>query len=303
VERRADLAISELLRRGIQIDCFNRQITGYPFRIGVSCNSVTGEIVADGSRTHAGAFRSAAQFYDPGRLVAELDGPVRIEPSGSVPLIADWALLHASIRAGLESLNEVSIEARDVALTDGWAPAGTAAMAKAGNAQFHARRSTANTESLDVAVKGRGVFPAGETRPSLDLGAELTIEDIVPELRADLDLEQFIRTNGLSGQIERIFLAPAMGGRLELQGPFSIDTKGRLSAELTIGFANIANVGEFISAHIPQAADTVGTIAAVLGAIAQQPQEKSQLQTILLSIEDGAVRAGMIPIGNIPPLL
>lgn len=269
----------------------------------MSCNSVTGEIVADGSRTKAGAFRSAAQFYDPGHMVAELDGPARIEPSGSVPLIADWALMHASIRAGIASLSEVSIEARELTLTDGWAPAGTTAMAKAGNAQIHARRSTTNVESLDVAVKGSSVFPAGETRPSLDLGAEMTIYDIVPALRTELDLAQLIGTNGMSGRITRIFLAPAMGGRLELQGPFSIDTKGRLSAELTVGFSNIAKVGEFLAVYMPQAADSIVAITAILGAVGQQRQEGTQLRSILLTIENGTVQAGMIPVGNIPPLL
>jgi hypothetical protein len=303
VESRIDQAISQLQRRGIQIDCDNRQITGYPFRIGMSCDSVSGEIVADGTRTHAGAFRTAAQFYDPGRMVAELDGPARIEPSGSVPLIAEWTLMHASIRAGIANLSDVSIEGRDLVLTDGWAPAGTTAMAKAGNAQIHARRSTANGESLDVAVKGSSVFPAGETRPSLDLGAEITIDDIVPALQTELDLERLIRTNGLSGRIMRIFLAPASGGRVELQGPFSIDTKGRLSAELTLGFSNIAKVGEFLAVYMPQATDSIGAITAVLGAIAQQRQEGTQLSSIMLTIENGTVQVGMIPVGNIPPLL
>ncbi|MEM7461168.1 MAG: DUF2125 domain-containing protein, partial [Pseudomonadota bacterium] len=117
LEQRADLLTQQLFNYGIQLECNDQEITGFPFRIGVSCATITSQNIDDGSTAQAGAFRSAAQFYDPGKIVAELDGPARIETFGNVPVVANWELLHASIRASLETIRELSVEARDIAIS------------------------------------------------------------------------------------------------------------------------------------------------------------------------------------------
>lgn len=303
LEQRADLLTRQLLDHGIQLDCNERRISGFPFRIGVSCVTVTSEKIDDGSRAHAGAFRSAAQFYDPGKLVAELDGPARIQPYGGVPLLAKWELMHASIRANLENIEELSLEARDISVTDEWAPENTPALAKAANAQLHARVSETKPYSLDVALRGKDVFPAGEALASLDLTVIMTVDDIVPELKPGFDLRQHIQTHGLAGRMEELSFLPTKGGRLELRGPFSIDTKGNLTTRVEIGYSELNAIGEFISNFVPAAAETIDTIAAFAATMGQSSDEDSQLRTITLTIDNGNVLVGFVPIGKIEPLI
>lgn len=303
LEQRADLLTRQLLGHGIQLDCSERQITGFPFRIGVSCVTVTSENIDDGSRAHAGAFRSAAQFYDPGKLVAELDGPARFEPFGGVPLLAQWELMHASIRADLQNIREFSLEARDISVTDEWAPEDTPALAKAGNAQLHARISDTRPDSLDLALRGKGIFPAGEALASLDLTVIMTVDDIVPDLKPGFDLKKHIQAHGLAGRMEELSFLPTNGGRLELRGPFSLDTEGNLTTRVEIGFSQPAAIGEFVSNFIPAAADSIDTITALASTMGQSNDESSKLRTVTLTIESGSVFVGFIPIGKIEPLI
>ncbi|MGI9399635.1 MAG: DUF2125 domain-containing protein [Rhizobiaceae bacterium] len=303
LQQRADLFERQLLDHGLQLDCRDRQITGFPFRIGVSCVTVTSENIDDGSRAHAGAFRSAAQFYNPGKLVAELDGPARIEPYGGVPLLAQWELMHASILANLETIREFSLEAKDITVRDEWAPENAPAMAKAANAQIHARISETGPENLDIAIRGTDVFPAGEALASISLTTIMTVDGIVPHLQPGFDLIRHIENHGLAGRLEEFSLQPTEGGRLRIRGPFSLDTRGVLTARIEIGYSDLEAIGAFIAPLVPGTSDAIGTISVLASTMAQISEDDPELRTITLTIEDGNILIGFVPVGKLEPLI
>jgi hypothetical protein len=53
-------------------------VRGYPFRLEVFCTALDVARPAEGLTVKAGAFRSAAQVYEPRRVYAELDSPVAV---------------------------------------------------------------------------------------------------------------------------------------------------------------------------------------------------------------------------------
>ena len=78
--------------RGLEIGCANRAMEGFPFRIGVYCDSVDVERNREGLRIQTGALCTAAQLYAPGKMVAELEGPLTAQtPEGN--LDAKWSMM------------------------------------------------------------------------------------------------------------------------------------------------------------------------------------------------------------------
>ena len=91
-------------------ECVNPVARGYPFRIGLFCDRVAFTDADQGIALSAGGFRSAGQIYDPKRLVAELDGPARIDLPGHGPLALDWDGLRASVRLAQPVPERISLE-------------------------------------------------------------------------------------------------------------------------------------------------------------------------------------------------
>jgi len=72
----ANARVAAINANGRRANCENAEARGYPFRIGLFCRSIMYVDAPSGVAVRAGAFRSAAQVYQPQRVVGELDGPV-----------------------------------------------------------------------------------------------------------------------------------------------------------------------------------------------------------------------------------
>jgi hypothetical protein len=110
LEAEARTAIAGISREGVEADCANPTARGYPFRIGIYCDSVRFSDAAQGVSVEAGSFRSAGQIYDPMRLVAELDGPARIDSEKAGAFALDWDNLRASARLSTPLPQRLSLE-------------------------------------------------------------------------------------------------------------------------------------------------------------------------------------------------
>lgn len=78
LESRGAFLISDLANRNVHADCEEMEVKGYPFRLGVFCNSVSADDQLHSASLSTGSFRSAAQIYRPNHIVSELDSPVKI---------------------------------------------------------------------------------------------------------------------------------------------------------------------------------------------------------------------------------
>lgn len=299
LSKRADAALAEGSRSGVEIDCANRRVEGFPFRVGIFCDRTVIYLSADGSRTEAGPFRSAAQFYDPGKVVAELDGPARIETPGSIPYIVNWTSLRASTRSNSNGPTAFSLAVQGLKVNDGWAES-SPPLASAASAEFHGRLSPESTDNLDIAFSGASLRPAGSHVPPFAVKVDLRLTGVTAHLAGGFDISEFIRANTLSGRISDFSVEPEIGGILQIRGPFNIGSDGRVDARLTFDADNTAALIEFLGQVMPGEREILSTLGTVLALFSERG---GAIRNVPMTIENGTVEIGPITVGEIPPLI
>ncbi len=298
-EEQVDLALATTNTGPQKIACDNRMINGYPFRFGLFCDSVLFEQPSKGLRVSAGAFRTAAQVYNPWHVVGELDGPASIDAPGLQPLEINWSLLHASVRVNKPLPDQVSVEAKSLDVTiRGQAEARTRAIL-ADYAAGHMRR-----EDKDAAfageVDGLLIDPAitpGRQVPSLSASYDVVLTDGVRILGSNpQSIGEALR--GASGQIRTALLIFKDGGTLKLSGPWSVDASGLIDGDITLAFSDGEKLGAALAKALPEAASVIQPSLSAAAMAAGKDKEA----TLTLTIRKGKVSAGFFPIGNIPPI-
>lgn len=304
-----DGRLAELIARsndaGREFECTGRRIEGYPFRIGVFCDAVS---LYDGNndiRLDTGALRSAAQFYKPGQLIAEIDAPLAATLPDGTRLAADWRILRSSIRASLGGLARLSAETGELRLSD----AAGGFIADVAKAELHLRPSGDSTgsggqdNSLDLAFDAGGFALSRRGLPDLTMSriaVDLRLDDIVEHLQPGFMPQAHLHEYGLTGLIRSAQLEPEGGGRIEVSGPFRIDPDGRMSAQATVGARDFAALTAFFGKAFPGSPETMERLeqaAMFLAAMGSAGR-----RSLTLTIERGVVRAGPIRIGEIEPL-
>lgn len=286
-------AIAAARQNGIEPHCDNPDIRGFPFRFGLFCDSSGFDFQAGRLMASAGAFRSAAQFYRPGHVVSELEGPLTISGSDGLSARLDWQLLHASSVVVPSGLSRASVEGKmlTIDLDASNLPAKFAASAE--TVAVHARR---DEENLDIAASAQSLsspaFPAFRTA---------TLEATVPGgavwLRDGRLPENFRGTDVI---LHRLGVEFAMGGGLSVSGRGSIGEDGLVSGDFHLRIkdheAAIAALAE-LAPDIAAQASSVGTLL-----IALDTEPGDDAVTLPLDVRDGRVAIGMIPLGSIPRL-
>jgi hypothetical protein len=301
LDRRADLAVARIAEDGGRLECANRHIEGFPFRIGIYCTAFE-YAPPGGGAFSAGNLRSAAQFYAPGRIVAELDGPAEIQLADGRRFELGWELLRSSLRANLDGVGALSIELRQPALSEGRGTAGEQVLARSDELQIHARRSPQETADLDLASTITAMRDDQERFPAFSFSGDLTLKQMADRLQSGGGIVEFVRANGVSGEARSLVLEPADGGRLALSGPFTITPDGLLDAEIRIEADRIASLGAFFTALMPQQAETIANIAGLLGALETGGTSPQSPRSLTLTVNRGRISIGLIPAGRVPPL-
>jgi hypothetical protein len=289
-------AVTRLAARGVQARCDGQAIGGFPFRIGVFCDRVTAS-TDRGWHVSAGALRTAAQAYNPGHAVVELDGPLSVEMPRRPQLSANWATAHASIHVGLSGFSRASAELKAGDLR----AFGVRPLASVGEAQLHARPGAA-PDSLDLAGSASALrlLQPVEAGP-FDIEAQLAL-DSLPQGIAGLarisDALAFLRKNGLRGRFDRLRVALEDGAELIVTGPFAIATDGRLSGEFAVTANRPAQLLQSLSALWREQDDLRDTIEQLISVLALAG-DRARTD---ITLDRGKLRLGMVPIGTMPPI-
>src|SRR5262245_57806709 len=85
LKAQAEATIAALSTGGATADCASLEVRGYPFRLGLFCDSLGYDDGAGNIVVTAGSLRSAAQVYRPRNIEAELDSPLRTAVPGLPP--------------------------------------------------------------------------------------------------------------------------------------------------------------------------------------------------------------------------
>ncbi|MBA3447958.1 MAG: DUF2125 domain-containing protein [Pseudaminobacter sp.] len=288
IEAEAKTAIAGLNRDGVSFECANPAARGYPFRIGLFCDSVAFEDTKQGISLSAGNFRSAGQIYDPMRLVAELDGPAAIGTASAGAFSLDWETLRASVRLSTPLPRRISVEGRMLR-------AGTAAGGPLAAAETFEGHLRPNEGNLDLAGSFGGLaldasVLEGRKIPPISGQSDITITDGVR-----LISEKVKDFRGQSGTIRTLTLSTGTATGVTLSGPFSVDQDGLVDADLKITIRDPKGLSTVLAEAVPEQRRQIEQGFSGLAMLGDEP-------SLPLRIVKGRATLGFIPLGAIPPL-
>lgn len=295
-----------IANQGKHLECAQREARGFPFRIGLHCESFSYADPSGGITVSGNSVRSAAQLYRPGHVVGELDPPYDIALPGLVPLTLGWDNLQSSARVSTESLERFSavadgltISANDFGVRD--------LLGSLSGLQFHARPGPEKPDrDLEVAFSGtQWVIDdngAGAIEP-LDFALQFEMQDGMTLLRQRADFLSHLRGNGGSGDLGRLEVRTESGGRLLASGPLSIDRRGLLSGELTLELDDPQKLVAYGQNVFPPLGEALSQWNQYLQAFASVADGKVKIRDLRITIDKGRMRMGFIDLGAIPPLI
>ncbi len=300
-------ALEDAGQQGINVDCANLQMRGFPFRIGVYCDSLNIAGKGDALQLEIGAVRTAAQLYAPGELVAELDGPFKTGLNNG-ELAANWSamrlFLDVNFSGGfdLASLTfsnlSTSLNKADLKVADG-------------AVHFRPTPQTDGAEdaepvSLDGALKLTNLSAALPklTIPDATIEIDGTLVDGYRDLVVGGREFSSVMQDGAEFEIRNLALSLPDGGRLAFSGPLSIGEDGLLSGEINVGVANPPSVARWAGEINPQLAQQIGLITQAVAGMGKPAKiGGADINSITLKIEQGIVRLGFIQFPDpIPPM-
>ncbi|MCL6708646.1 DUF2125 domain-containing protein [Pseudomonas sp. R2.Fl] len=279
---------------GAAVECQNKQLRGFPFRIGLFCQKLAFDDHRNGISAAFGDFRSTAQVYAPGHILWELDGPGEIRSTNGTTVSLQWETLRSSVVTGLEYLDRSSAESTALQATV-TRPDAPAVDVTTTSSEMYVRR---NGEDLDYAAIARDVQVAvrdsGLKIPPFSASLDLTVAD-----RADLldyrgtDYEVY----GMKGELRRVAFDLGEGRLVTLSGPISVGEDGRLNGKLRVELEGISGLAESLKTVLPDAASEIDTGANILTALFGGDQKG----TTDIRIRNGVVTLGIFPVAEIPP--
>ncbi|MDZ7822806.1 MAG: DUF2125 domain-containing protein [Ahrensia sp.] len=291
IDEGAGNAIAAQGAKGLDIECPNRDVRGYPFRFGLFCDALSFTDRKSAISFRAGGVRSAAQFYDPTKIVAELDGPAILNLADGQMINLSWSLMRATsvIALGEPLPDSFSLVGKQFTLST------NDITLRADQIETHMR-----VVGTDVDVAGRAEAIVFETSmlgvnqlPPLGVDFNTRLKDAATKIRS----ENF-NPRGLSGVLSRAAVLLNTDSGLLIDGPFAVDDAGLIDAALTLRIIDVDAVTRVVTQSFPQ-------IAPIFTAFtAGQPRsgEKSDEINLEITIAKSNVSLGFIPLGRIPQL-
>lgn len=295
------LAQSE--ENGVRIECDNRNIKGFPFRIGVHCDDMNFAHKRDVFRIELGAFRSTAQIYAPGKIVAEIDGPFRSWPAGQ-EVSAKWSNMRLFVDSNQDGFDLASLTFADLETK---AANGSI---KAPRGALHLRPTPGSDQALlqrsldgalnilDATIKG-----GGADIPPFTLEADATLVGGYGDLMIkSMPLRQILQ-DGAELDIRNLALVLPEGGRLAFAGPLEIHEDGLLSGTITVGLSKPETIVAWFESIDPNLKGPMNLISQPISAGEEKQIGGVGLKAVTISIDRGNPRLGFLPLPfQIPPI-
>ncbi|PSJ59429.1 DUF2125 domain-containing protein [Pseudaminobacter soli (ex Li et al. 2025)] len=288
LEAKAKTSLAELNRDGVVAECTNPVARGFPFRLGLFCDRVAFDDAKQGFSVSAGSFRSVGQVYDPAHLIAELDGPARIDTPRTEPFALDWDNLRASVRLARPLPERVSVEGHQLKAST----VSGKSLATVDTFEGHMRPDGAN---IDLA----GTFSnllldsslvQGRTLPLLSGDTDFTINNGV-----ELVGNRIQSLRGQSGTIRNLDLSTSEKTGISVTGPFSVDQDGLLDADLRVTVRDPQGLATVLGGVLPEKSREIQQGFMGLSILGPSP-------SLPLKIVKGKISLAFIKLGQVPPL-
>jgi len=290
LETRARDFIAAANTQGRTVECAAARAGGYPFRIGLFCDSLRYEQPGEFS-VSAKALRSAAQVYNPFLIITEVDGPATLASPRAGGLDLDWDLLHASLRFNMDAPERISLETNGLVANATMLDGAALKLARVDHAEAHLRPNGADLDfaaAIDDAIVDPTLLQGG-TLPPLDSTLDVTLKDGVAAINGGGDL-----VLGRSGVLHTLSLSTG-DSALSASGPFSVDLDGLIDADLKIRAKKPETFGAILGAAFPSAREQMEQSLSGLAALGENAE-------VPLTIRKSQMTIGFVPLGAIAPL-
>lgn len=303
VDEEIDQFLLETGRRGEPVACPDHRIEGFPFSLVLTCDSLAATPDGAGPRLRAGKVRASFHIYRPNAVSVHLAGPLLLEEADGIALTANWRELDAQVSFNLDGPRQLSARSDGFSLRRDDA----AIAADIGHLDFSISRAVAphHTDPFDIRLTASEFMLAAagsSLLPEFSLSSDLRLDRLPPVHAPHFDLVADLRANGLSGEFRQAVFTPKAGGRITLSGPFEIARDGLLTTRIDVTTADFEALAGFIETLLrdrPDAIDQLRQATAILSAVGFGGPGASSLT---LAVERGSLRAGIVPLGDIPPL-
>ena len=307
---RLELEIASLKQRltdeGVAADCEGQEIRGFPFRLGVFCDTFFYADPVNGVTVSGSAIRSAAQLYRPGHVVSETDGPLKVSAPGLVPLLLDWEKLRSSVRISMSGLRRtslvaenISVSADDLGLVD--------LLGTMRGLQMHllAGDENGNGEPQDLvasaAIDGWQIDDGGTGQiEPVDFSLLVTVRDGLALAVSGQDPLTVLRSQGGEADLAGIEFSTGDGGRLRASGPLQLGRNGKLSGELELDLDDPQKLVDYAASVFPPAREMLGNVASYLEAFSANTGGRTQVRGLKLTLRDNKVLLGFIELAELP---
>lgn len=288
--------ISPSQARSVSGECGDIAFKGYPFRIGLFCSKVTVDDSQNGVSASFGELRSAAQVYNPGHIVWELDSPAEIRTSNGLSISAQWANLQSSLVTRLKGIDHSSTLIEGLKATAVSSFTGQTVSFDAARTEIHLRQNGADLDgAISVQDANTAITDWPQVFPKLSASIDLTVAG-----KAGLiDGSDPNGLNGAAGELRRIVADIGDGKVMTLTGPFSFDEQGFLSGKFKLEIERLGPWGDSLKQTFPDIASTVNTATKLLKSLAGG---KDKVSVDLVVDHGNATVSGFIPLGRIPPI-
>ena len=285
----------KLADKGRDVQCANQQIDGYPFRISLNCDEIRYADDATGLVFEAGKLRSAAQAYQPNKAIVELSSPANMRLPNGEQFETNWTSMRSSMKIGLSGPENLSLHGKELNLIP---TARTEQAMQIKDMQLHGRQI--GEDNINLAVSLSEAKSQNALWPSFNLNSAFLLEGIYKDVMNRTSLLRVAKTKGLKGNIERFQYAPDEGGMLEVKGPAEVNQDGLLTGKFDVTVRNLPQLLNALSKSFPQEKKKFDDASAAI-ALLSAKTGKDEI-TLPITIRDGRMSIGIIPLGKLPPL-
>ncbi|MFS8045431.1 DUF2125 domain-containing protein [Rhizobium sp. BR 314] len=289
-------ALGQQNSAGIAGKCENMAFNGFPFSIGLTCDTVTVDNQTRGVSANFDMLSASAPVFQPNHVNWTLKSPAELRTSEGLTVSAEWTDLQSSLVAKGRGVaqSQAVINGLKAAIVSSFT--GQSANLTAARTEMHASQ---NGDDLDFAIGIENAnavikdFP--QTLPTASTSANLTLSGKAGLLDGS-DREGL---HGAAGVLHQAVIDIGDGRVMTLSGPFNFDEDGLLSGQFKLEINQIGPWGDSLSTTLPTAKNIIKTATKMLKALASGADKVS----VDLTADRGRLSlSGFIPLGKIPPI-
>ncbi|GAA0785080.1 DUF2125 domain-containing protein [Roseibium denhamense] len=307
-----EAGVSDISRVGLDVDCRDLQIGGYPFRYEVRCASLS---VQGASRNQVlvNGVQAVALVYNPWHVILEGADGRFVETSAAGRAEVAWQSLRSSVTYSSEDLGNLDIVVDQPEIRAESVAGLVRGIAE--KAELHLRETPNRAGGLEVFLSLDGIEPeirlAGFTAPpaaepmeAFHARVHIRLQD-GKSLFNGAALPVLVQMNGGELPVGLVFSELTLGeGRLRANGDFLLAGDGTLSGNGAFFLKDAGEALKAIKPFIPDTNNTYTTVETLLTSLKPNAEDEAGDPVVELpfTIDQGVVRIGFVQLGRIPPL-